>query len=99
MDVEWLQRDRDQLWAEACTYEKKGEQIWLPKHMQKALADAQADREVQDEWQGTVEEWLDEKYPFAKTLLGERCRTTVLEVLSGALNIQKRSSMPSSRRG
>ena len=89
VDVEGLQRDRDQLWAEASTYEKKGEQIWLPKHMQAALAEAQADREVQDEWQGTVQAWLDEKYPMARTLLGDQCRTTILEVLGSALNIQK----------
>lgn len=60
-----LTRDRDQLWAEAVYYWKKGERLYLPKHLE-----AQA-RKVQEEYNddaddptaGMLADFLDRKLP------------------------------------
>jgi predicted P-loop ATPase len=56
VDVEGVERDRDQLFAEA--FARRNESVWLEggaKHM--ALTHQEAAREV-DDWEGIVDHWL-----------------------------------------
>jgi predicted P-loop ATPase len=72
-----IERDRDQLWAEAIVRFKAGAPWWLETPELEALAFAeQATRFKVDTWQEIVEEWL-----------GERKDTSVAEVLEHALGI------------
>lgn len=50
IDLEGLQRDRDQLWAEASIIEATGEVLTLPQELWEAAAERQGDRLVEDPW-------------------------------------------------
>ena len=78
VDVDGIARDRDQLWAEAAYYEAQGEAIFLPPKLMEEAKAAQRKRGDRDEW-----EW-----PIAKHLVTQE-RTTILEVASGALQMEK----------
>jgi hypothetical protein len=75
IDRDGIERDRDQLWAEAVVRFKAGALWWLETPELEALAFAeQATRFKVDTWQEPVEEWL-----------GERKDTSIGEVLEHAL--------------
>jgi putative DNA primase/helicase len=77
IDRDGIERDRDQLWAEAVVRFKAGAKWWLETPELEALATAeQALRFKVDAWQETIEEWL-----------GERKDTSIAEVLEHALGI------------
>jgi predicted P-loop ATPase len=77
IDRDGIERDRDQLWAEAVVRFKAGALWWLETPELEALAFAeQATRFKVDTWQEPVEEWL-----------GERKDTSIGEVLEHALGI------------
>jgi predicted P-loop ATPase len=77
IDRAGIERDRDQLWAEAIVRFKAGAKCWLETPELEALATAeQKARFKADAWQETVEEWL-----------GERKDTSMAEVLEDALGI------------
>ncbi len=50
IDLEGLQLDRDQLWAEASIIEANGESLTLPQDLWAAAAERQGDRLVEDPW-------------------------------------------------
>lgn len=54
IDLEGLERDRDQIWAEAAYREAKGEPITLPKDLWVAAADLQVARMPRDPWLDTL---------------------------------------------
>jgi putative DNA primase/helicase len=75
---EELQRDRDQLWAEAVHQWRSGEQ-WHPNALNQPLIKAsQADRYQHDEWEPRIAEWINKQL----------CPFTVGEVLQGCLSIE-----------
>jgi putative DNA primase/helicase len=77
IDRDGIERDRDQLWAEAVVLFKAGAPWWLETQELEDLATAeQATRFKVDIWQETVEEWL-----------GERKDVSIPEVLEHALEI------------
>jgi predicted P-loop ATPase len=77
IDRDALERDRDQLWAEAVVRFKARAPWWLETPELEALATAeQALRFKVDEWHEPIEEWL-----------GERTDVSVSEVLEGAWSI------------
>lgn len=77
IDRDGIERDRDQIWAEAVARYKAGAKWWLETPGLEALATVeQAARYKVDTWQETVEEWL-----------GNRKETSVHEVLQDALGI------------
>jgi predicted P-loop ATPase len=77
IDLVGLERDRDQMWAEAVRAYKAGEKWWMETPKLEALATAeQAARFKVDVWTETVEAWI-----------GKRKDTSVAEVLKGALGI------------
>jgi putative DNA primase/helicase len=80
IDREALERDRDQLWAEAVTRFKAGAKWWLETPKLEALATAeQALRFKEDAWKGTISKWI-----------GERQDASIAEVLERALKIAPR---------
>ena len=87
INVAGIERNRDQLWAEACVMEAAGAPIFLSDELRDALAERHANREVRDELQGVVQEWLDKKFRPG-THLFEVHRTTIVEVASGALELK-----------
>jgi putative DNA primase/helicase len=77
IDRDDLERDRDQLWAEAVHRYRAGEPWWLETAALESLAAAeQKARFKVDPWQPRVERWI-----------GRRTRVRLSEVLSGALRI------------
>ncbi len=78
-DVEWVEANRAQLWAEAAAREAAGEAIWLDTDELRQRAEAeQDDRLVEDAWGSTVFEWL-----------GEKRWTTLADVMTGGLNLPR----------
>jgi predicted P-loop ATPase len=67
IDRDAIERDRDQLWAEAVHRFKAGERWWLETAKLEALATAeQAARFVVDPWEEQIREWLgDDKHDVA----------------------------------
>lgn len=57
-DVAAIERDRDQLWAEACHRYGKGEHWWPNAEIEKLCAAEQAERMLPDDWQPPVAKWL-----------------------------------------
>jgi predicted P-loop ATPase len=80
IDREGLERDRDQLWAEAVARFKAGAAWWLETPELEALSTAeQAARFKTDVWQEPIEKWL-----------GERNDVSIFEVLKDALGFASR---------
>jgi predicted P-loop ATPase len=75
--LEKLQRERDQLWAEALAAYKAGEKWWLDADTEKVAAEAQAERRITDVWEETLLEWAGRQLtPF-----------TIAEALAGAVRV------------
>lgn len=58
VDVEALERDRDQLWAEAVAAFRAGEQWWLDPEVEREARAVQEDRRIVDAWEAPVLAWL-----------------------------------------
>jgi putative DNA primase/helicase len=80
IDRDAVERDRDQLWAEAVARYKAGAEWWLETPELEALATTeQAARFKADAWQGLIEKWI-----------GRRRDVSISEVLTCALRIAPR---------
>lgn len=82
IDLKSIERDRDQLWAEACYWEAKDASIVLPEELWQAAAREQASRVYQDPWEDLLasiegEQVGREHRVFTKSLLAH------LEIPSG----------------
>jgi predicted P-loop ATPase len=83
IDRSGIERDRDQLWAEAVARFRAGATWWLETPELEALATAeQVARFKSDVWKEPIEKWL-----------GTRKDTSITEVLAGALRIPAREQM------
>lgn len=60
-DEDWVQENRDQLWAEAATREAGGEILWLEEDANTEAREAQAERIMEDVWSERVRKWLEEQ--------------------------------------
>jgi putative DNA primase/helicase len=87
IDIEALERDRDQLWAEARERYRNGEECWLDEDLTKDAEAEQAGRQRPDPWDPIIADWL-----FARV---ERVSTA--EVLGGALKKRDRPVGPPRR--
>jgi predicted P-loop ATPase len=99
IDLEALQRDRDQLWAEACVLYRQGHPWWLETQELEALAtEQQADRYQGDAWDDMIQVYLEHDISWAENGYGERrairqprsrplTDVSVAELLQKALNI------------
>ena len=87
IDRNGLERDREQLWAEAVYHYQQGANWWLETPELEALATAeQKARFKLDPWQPRVERWI-----------GRRKRVRLSDVLSGALRIAVRDQSRSAQ--
>lgn len=60
--IDELQRDRDQLWAEAVARYRAGEHWWLDTtELTLAAEQEQADRYEGDAWEGPIKTWIEER--------------------------------------
>lgn len=63
VDIKQLEKDRDQLWAEAATREAAGEQHWMGEGDIEIKDEARAETEqrmVSDEWHSVIQAYVDE---------------------------------------
>jgi putative DNA primase/helicase len=61
-NLKWIEKNREQLWAEACHYEAQGETIWLDDAIIEAQAMlAQAERVATDPWDDKVSDHIEGK--------------------------------------
>jgi predicted P-loop ATPase len=61
--IDALQRDRDQLFAEAVNRYRRGEHWWLETpELNTAAAREQSERYSTDPWQPVIQKWLEEKF-------------------------------------
>lgn len=101
IDLDALERDRDQLWAEACDRFRRDEPWWLETRALDALAsEQQAERYQGDAWDDPIRVYLDHEIEWLENGYNEqrpyrRPRTTPLddvsvgEVLEQALRIER----------
>jgi predicted P-loop ATPase len=73
-DVKAVERDRDQLWAEAVHWYGGGYKWWLPPSLEKIAAEIQGDYLETDAWDDKIADWL-----------AGRTETTGAELLTGCL--------------
>jgi hypothetical protein len=86
IDVEALERDRDQLWAEAVARYESGEHWWLDcDELVDVATEEQDDRYVGDPWTDKVAEWLQSRP--AETLCSLNGGVTTGDVLIGAIGV------------
>jgi predicted P-loop ATPase len=101
IDLDALQRDRDQLWAEARERFRRGEAWWLESRELDALAaEEQADRYQGDAWDEPIQAYLENETDWLENGYGERKPyrrprptplhdVSVAEVMERALGIEK----------
>ncbi|MGZ9724022.1 VapE domain-containing protein [Rhizobium miluonense] len=80
IDLDTLQRDRDQLWAEAAAREAEGENITLPADLWIAAATEQEERLEDDPW-------LEKLSAVNGKAFGEEARIFTVDLLEGVLGI------------
>lgn len=61
IDLPALERDRDQLWAEALYHHRQGEPHWLQLDEIRGQIEEQAQRRVRDPWEARILDWCDEQ--------------------------------------
>lgn len=64
VDIDALERGRDQLWAEAVALYQRKEAWWLTTDAEAALRDASEGFRVVDPWEAAVSRWIDERSPI-----------------------------------
>lgn len=59
IDVEAIERDRDQIWAEAVALYRAGRKWWLGAEMESVAAEVQESRRAIDAWEPMIAEWVE----------------------------------------
>jgi len=62
-DVEGIIRDRDQLWAEACFYESRGDSIRLEEELWAEAGEIQERRREVDAWEDDIRRYIEDLQP------------------------------------
>jgi predicted P-loop ATPase len=76
LQLDALERDRDQLWAEAVARFKAGERWWLDREVEAFAAEEQEQRRQTDPWEEPILDWLARQ---------TKTEHTVADLLRGAL--------------
>ena len=58
-----LDQERDQLWAEAVTYWRLGEPLYLPPELEKVARSVQEDHRARHPWEGLIADYLSQEVP------------------------------------
>lgn len=75
-----VERDRDQLWAEAVEAYKGGERWWLEINESEDLIEAQEQYKHEDPWGPKIERWLEDRPPDPKGVTAEIILNAALEM-------------------
>ena len=78
IDLAGLERDREQIWAEAVAAYRAGERWWLDRETETAAREVQADRRIVDPWEARVMAWA----------LGQMAGVTVDDALTSAVGLE-----------
>jgi predicted P-loop ATPase len=94
IDIAALKRDRDQLWAEAVEAEAENEVTYLSRSMIALAEEAQRDRELTDEWEGPISEYLTRPLQEMRVTGFEVATESALAIEKGRIDstVQKRIS-------
>lgn len=83
IDIAAIERDRDQLWAEACVRFRAGDPWWLDDRRLEALAaEQQADRYQGDAWDDPIRRYLEHT-------AGQQDGVSIAEILEKALGMER----------
>lgn len=85
-DIALIKKHRDQMWAEACVREAKGESIRLPEELWPAAAEQQERRHEIDPWETVLRAHIDDASLVAPR--GDGKRRVTAEALFDALGIE-----------
>ena len=89
IDLEGLERDRDQLWAEAYQFYKNGIRWYLDEDLNSSAAQAQRQRKVSDPWTRMITEWC--RYPAPRAAGAIVCSSSetiyISEVLENCIGL------------
>jgi predicted P-loop ATPase len=88
IDVEAIERNRDQLWAEAVHRYREGEQWWLAPVFEAEANEAQRERIDVDPWADQVGAWLDEQREVFIRTMGKDGRVTMQRILVDCLGLR-----------
>ena len=100
-DIEMIERDRDQLWAEAVVLFKEKGIIW--REAQTLAVEHHAEFKVQDSWEGPIRRWLDTDEMDSEEGVPRKMQPFRLhEMLSSALgldpkNVSRREELRAAR--
>lgn len=61
--LQWIEDNRDQLWAEAAVRWRRGEHLFLEPHLIPVAETAQVERTIRNDMTGVVEDWLNIPLP------------------------------------
>ena len=71
IDLEWVRQHREQLWAEALSAFRAGEQWWLTPAEDLELARRNRGHEAEDVWTDPVRDWLDDHRILREVTVGQ----------------------------
>lgn len=78
-DLQAIERDRDQLWAEAVYLYREGTNWWISEHEAHLVTPEQEARRQQDVWEATILSWLGRQ---------TAAEFTTAEILTGAVQVE-----------
>lgn len=70
LDLDWVQANREQLWAQAVADYREGVQWWLTEQEDEALACSNMDHEESDAWTELVADWSEANPMLSETTIG-----------------------------
>ncbi len=83
-DVAAIERDRDQLWAEAVDLYHQGVEWWLPPNIETIARGQQSAYAEDDAWDEPLQSWIDERRAACEQA-GRSFTFTLAEALTGAV--------------
>lgn len=99
IDLVGLQRDRDQLWAEAAVREAKGESHLLPEKLWKAAGEQQTNRMATDVWSEAIINYLNLKNVTDVSIIDVLCDNQFLQLRPSELGQREQNRAASILRG
>lgn len=99
IDLAGLQRDRDQLWAEAALREARGESHLLPEKLWAAAGEQQTSRMTADVWSEAIVNYLNLKQTTDVSIIDVLCDNQFLQLRPSELGQREQNRAASILRG
>lgn len=84
IDIDRIARDRDQIWAEAVAYYRRGMKWYATRDEELRVDELTGDRRAEDPWAGKLDRWLADPLSSPGLMNGG---VTLDEVIQGALGV------------